>query len=792
MDYGKNERITKKIKAYGIVQGVGFRPLVYRVAQTLHLKGTVRNVGGYVEIIAQSTNETLMDFITEIKQNQINGIEIIKLEEEDIPYEEYKDFVIINSEVSEEISILVPDLPVCAQCQRELYEESDRRFKNPFISCMSCGPRYTIIEDLPYDRHNTTMLDFDMCTSCKEEYTSPISRRYHAQTISCNDCGPYLIFHDMMKSKKADLIKKVNFIKKDDLIKNKEYTIEQNEAESLDKIAIENAVSVLQKGGIIAVKGIGGYHFVCSPFIEETVQNLRTLKGREEKPFAIMFHSIDEIEQHCILSKEQRMLLETKARPIVLLYSKEDKMAPSTNKGSIYYGSFLPYTPLQLLLTGACGPLIMTSANISDKPIIKDDEDILAIHSQYLDGVLYNKRRIVRSVDDSVAKITDGKPQLIRRSRGYVPYPVFIQVPKEQTNMIFSAGGDLKAAYCLYQKGSAVVSQYFGDLEEISVMEEYQKSYTDLKKLMKIKPSLAVCDMHPNYHSSRFAKSLGLPILEVQHHHAHIASVMAEHDLQGTVIGIAFDGTGYGLDGCIWGGEFLICEGANFKRVAHIRYSSILGGDNSMKDAKKTATCYLLQASLDQYVMDERKELINTALKNKINTVMTSSIGRLFDAVASILNIAHENRYEGECAALLEKEAVLAIRNQIKPTQLSFAISEINEIIEINPSPLLEALCQLQDVESTSSLALGFHYAIADAAGEVCERIRNRYKSNTIALSGGVFQNTVLTEQTLKVLRQKSFEVFVNMALPPNDGAISLGQTYIGMMSSSSESDPAF
>ncbi len=794
MDNGEYAVSTKRISVYGIVQGVGFRPLVYRIARKYDIKGSVRNVGGYVEIIAQTSQTVLDKFLKELISNRQSGIEIIQLEMEGIDAGRYDDFIIIQSQAAKEVSVIPPDLPVCPECSRELYEQGNRRFQNPFISCMSCGPRYTIIDELPYDRENTTMQDFEMCDACREEYSSPESRRFHAQTISCNDCGPYLIYHDR--------------------------TIGNAKQELLDQAAFQKAAEVVLGGGILAVKGIGGYHLVCSPFLEDSVSKLRKLKGREEKPFAVMFPSLMEIEDYCQVTEEEKALLLSRARPIVLLYEKLHKMAPSTNKGSIYCGAFLPYTPLQIMLTAKCGPLIMTSANLSNQPIIREDKDILKVQSPELVGVLYNQRRIVRSVDDSVARMIDGKPQIIRRSRGYVPYPVFLTTACNATqylhranpfhniensvnfieytpnrllenkqekyhsysksNMIFAAGGDLKAAFCLSQNGNAVVSQYFGDLEEAAVMGEYERSYHDLARLLRISPELAVCDLHPNYHSSRFAKAFGIPVLLVQHHHAHIASVMAEHDLKERVIGIAFDGTGYGCDKTIWGGEFLICEGMDFIRAACLSPIPMLGGDQSIRDAKKTAACYLLQAGLDSSVQDDRCSMIKSALKNKINTVLTSSMGRLFDAVASILNIGQVNRYEGECAILLEKEAVLAQQNHLKPEKLSFAIEEKDEIIKLNCEPVLRKLCMLRDKTVTGSLALGFHQALADAAGDVCDRLRTRYHSNTVALSGGVFQNVVLTELVVRHLREKRFQVYLNSAVPPNDGGISLGQTYIG------------
>ncbi len=756
MDCGKNKVITKIIKVYGIVQGVGFRPLVYRAAKQYGIKGTVRNVGGYVEIVAQSEETVLDRFLSDLKENKRGGYEIIKMETEELPYAEFKDFLIIKSESCAEILVIPPDLPVCPECMRELSDASDRRYQNPFTSCMSCGPRYTIMDDLPYDRNRTSMEDFPMCDACREEYTSPESRRFHAQTISCNDCGPYLIYQDK----------------------------ENGFHELLEGQAYEKTVKVLAQGGIVAVKGIGGFHLVCSPFLQETVNRLRKLKGREEKPFAVMFPHISEIKKHCLVSEEETALLESKARPIVLLSLKQELMAPSTGNGSLSCGAFLPYTPLQHMLTAELGPLIMTSANFSGQPIIREDGPMLALLSPYLSGVLYNKRRIVRSVDDSVAKIIEGKPQLIRRSRGYVPYPVFLskEEGKEKgTNTgIFAAGGDLKAAFCLCQKGNAVVSQYFGDLEEDAVMEEYQRSYGDLTRLLRMAPGLAVCDLHPNYHSARFAEALGLPVLKVQHHHAHIASVMAEHDLKGPVIGVAFDGTGYGTDGNIWGGEFLVCKGSDFIRAAHVSMFPILGGDGSMRDARKTASCCLLYEGLEAYVQDERIGVIKAALEHNVNRVLTSSMGRLFDAAASVLNIGHENRYEGECAILFEKEAVLAEREDIKPADMCFGIKEKEGILELDPRPVFETLCCMRNKVETGSLALGFHHALAQAVVSVCERLEIKYLSNNVALSGGVFQNSLLTKHTVRLLKEKGFNVYLNRAVPPNDGGVSLGQAYLG------------
>ncbi len=765
---------------YGMVQGVGFRPLVYHIAQKHGIMGTVRNLGGTVEIIAQASEERIRDFLIELRDTKEGTHEIIRIETEPVLPKQteeeetiYENFIIMESGANDEIRILPPDLSVCSQCEKELGDPKNRRYQNPFISCTACGPRYTIIEELPYDRDTTTMMDFDLCHSCEEEYKSAGSRRHHAQTISCHDCGPYLIYQgreqDMDHDKKRD--------------KDKSKDTDQNDKRENNPVllrdeAFRRAIQVLQDGGIIAVKGIGGYHFVCSPFVESTVISLRLLKGREEKPFAVMFPDLNQVKDFCEVSVEEEKLLLSSARPIVLLFAKKE-LAPSVNKGSLDIGAFLPYTPLQLMLTKECGPLIMTSANVSGQPIIKEDEKILQLSSPFLQGVLYHRRRIVRSVDDSVARIIDHKPQMIRRSRGYVPYPIFLGEECTEDN-IFAAGGDLKAAFCLYREGAAFVSQYFGDLEEMSVISDYEQSVEAMKRLLQITPTLAVCDLHPNYHSTRYTKELSLPILQVQHHHAHIASVMAEHSLREAVIGVAFDGTGYGVDGNIWGGEFLLCEGSEFKRVAHLNYIQLLGGDESMKDARKTATCYLVKLGLTEYIQDERSSFIQAALKQNVNCILSSSMGRLFDAVASILDIAHHNHYEGECATLLEKEAVLALKYQIPPTKLSFAITQHDEGISIDVKPLFEQLCNLRDQEDVRALALGFHYAVAEMIKSVCELIKNKYHLSKVILSGGVFVNRVLTEKAIHLLRDRDFMIYRNIAVPAGDGGISLGQTYLG------------
>ncbi len=822
MDKGKNENIIKGYLIYGLVQGVGFRPFVYSLAVRHKVAGSVCNLGGIVEIIAKAPKDALHAFMEELRDDEGKDYEIHAIEEVDISEERFlresreEGFIIRASEESLHAFSLTPDIGLCDKCAGEVLEEGNRRYRHPFISCAACGPRYTILEQMPYDRQTTVMSEFHMCGACEGEYAAPGDRRFHAETISCNDCGPYLLWEDGKggndsKSKKDSIGR--NDSKSGNDSKSKKDSIGRNDSingnDSLkwndnksSKAAIiswnrntdtmtaggagsrkreeafEKAVDVLKKGGIIAVKGVGGYHYVCTPFSSETVKRLRLLKGREKKPFALCFPDIRTVKEFAEVSPEEEKLLVSKAKPIVLLYEKERRMAEEVSKESMYLGTFLPYTPIQLLLTKELGPLVMTSANVSGKPIIRRDEEMLYVESEYLEGILYHRRKILRSVDDSVMKVTLGGPQMLRRSRGYVPLPLILE---KKGPCLFSAGGDLKAAFCLYKEGRAVISQYFGDLEEYDILKEYENSYKDLKKLLAVEPELAVCDLHPGYFSREFAKSLDLPLLQVQHHHAHIASVMAEHSLKGKVLGIAFDGTGYGTDGNVWGGEFLICEGGSFTRAGHLRYTSLIGGDASLKDARKLALCYLLQEGLENEMQDERTALIKAALKSGTNTYLTSSMGRLFDGVSALLGICSESRYEAEAAVLLEQEARKALINGIEPAGLEFGIRKEEGMYLLDPAPLFLGLVRLKERKETGALALGFHYAVSEAVLCLCREIKEKQNINDIALSGGVFANTLLLEKVTELLTENGFRVYRNEAVPPGDGCISLGQTFVGL-----------
>lgn len=738
--------MTVLITVLGVVQGIGYRPFAARLAQELHITGCVKNSGGIVEITAHGTQQAVGALLCRLKSECPPGGQILQVLSEDLPDQDFSDFRIVKSSEnsrSVQTPIIPPDLPMCADCHRELSDKNDRRYRYPFISCVSCGPRYSIIESLPYDRGTTAMTDFAMCSTCAAEYAGD-GRRRHAQTISCHDCGPQLLFR---KGKK--------------LLRREE--------------ALRAAVADLQDGAALAVKGIGGYQFACSPTHAGAVERLRRLKRRDKKPFAVMFPSLEPLKDCCEVSKAEEELLLSSARPIVLLNKKKDVFCTGVSGESRFLGAFLSYTPLHQLLTDACGPLVMTSGNLTGEPVVIRDGEMLSLGSPFLDGVLYSERRIVTPLDDSVARVIDGAPQLIRRSRGYVPLPLLLE--RSRKDPLFAAGGDLKAGFCLYQNDRAYLSQYFGDMENEKVFLTYEENLARMKRLFKIKPETAACDLHPGYLTTRLAEGLGLPLVRIQHHHAHAASVMAEHGLK-SCIGVSFDGTGWGTDGAVWGGEFLLCRGAAFKRAAHLSYVSLCGGDAAAKNARATAACYLLATGIKPW--DGESAILRAALEHNINTARYSSMGRLFDAVSAMLGIRFENSYEGECAVALENEAAKAAAHGVSPVPLRFALSERDDCFEIDQAVLLRDIYRAaQGGADRGALALGFHRAAADMVAEVCRNIRRKTGENNIALSGGVFTNLLLTQDCLEKLRRENFDVFINSAVPANDGGICLGQAYI-------------
>ncbi len=744
------ETIYRKIILTGLVQGVGFRPHVLNLARRLGVVGGVRNNDGAVEILVAGEKSTVEIFEGELRSIRLPHARIDAMEIAEAEPFEAVDFAIWKSDVTPRGrgTFISPDLPVCERCLSEMNEAGNRRAGHHFISCVSCGPRYMIVTGLPYDRENTTMAAFPMCDACREEYVEPSDIRCHAQTVSCRECGPYSIYRGPDGA----------------------YTHEE---------ALEKTASALCGGAVVAVKGIGGYHLVCSPYDEGALSALRRHKGRDRKPFAVMFPDMESIESACFVDEREKELLRSTERPIVLLRFRENTFCDGVAGGALCCGCFLPYTPVQVLLTARCGPLVFTSGNESDAPIATDDGEMLALADAIGIGILYHERKILRGLDDSVARIAGGETQVLRRGRGYTPVP--LRLDRGGARRIFAAGGDLKSSFCLLEGDLAYVGPHVGDLADLRVNERYRGMIAGWFRLFGFTPDCAVCDPHPGYYSAEAARELGVPVTYVQHHHAHIGAVLAEHGLREPAIGVAFDGTGYGTDGCVWGGELFLRRGGRFDRVAHLRYATILGGDDSMKDAERTALCLLLSNGLPPTSGDrEKRAIVEAALVAGVNTVRTSSMGRLFDAASCLLGICGRNGYEGECATLLEREAQKAADEGVPPCPMSFALFEGESGgIEIDFRNILETLRDRKQGERIGPLALGFHLAIADMTLEVCRRVREREGVNVVALSGGVFQNGLLLAAVTRRLAADGFLVYRNILYPPNDGCIGLGQAYL-------------
>lgn len=755
--------ITEKITVWGIVQGVGFRPFIAKLGDELGMKGTVRNAGGLVDIWVTDTPKRIDAFVEAIRKRKPEPAEIVHIHREAKEFCAFNEFSILGSgELEDEAPMIPADLALCPDCLRDLNDKDNPRYRHPFISCMACGPRYTIIDRIPYDRDNTAMIDFPMCDFCEGEYTNREDRRYHAQTISCHHCGPQLKMYGSDLEKDA---------------------------------AVREAVRLLNDGKIIAVKGVGGYNFIADPFHENAVSDLRALKGREEKPFAVMFYDEAQIREYCYVTKEESELLNSSARPIVLLETKREAFVPKVNNTSRYTGSFLPSMGLQYILIEECGPLIVTSGNPSDSPMIREDEKMFSFfeeHRDLLAAVFYHDRDIRLVVDDSVVRVIDGQPQMVRRSKGYAPVPLYIaedcNLDKEDT--ILALGGQLKAAFTLSKGNFAYVSQFFGDLDAEEIRENYVENIERMKKLFHIEPKLLVTDMHPLYFTYDFAREYGekhhIPILRVQHHHAHVASVMAEHHLQGDVIGVSFDGTGYGDDGTIWGGEFFVCNGSKYARVGQLLTIPMIGGDHSMKEGWKTAMCYMASiggaAEKSPLAEDSRYAVVKAGLYHGINGIGSSSMGRLFDAVSALLGICMENSYEGECAIMLENSAARAKKLGLIPHKMVFMYWNDGGVWKVSAAPIFQAISRgLKEGVAIDAMALGFHEAVGDMVAALVEKIHEEINTLQVALTGGVFQNKILMEYTLSLLREKGFDVYYNISVGTNDGGISLGQAYIAM-----------
>lgn len=800
------------IRVFGIVQGVGFRPTVKRHADACDIAGSVSNKGPYVEIFAEGSEECVHSFIKQIQEEPPKRAVILKLDVENVESGEdgihkvesetdsKEKFQIIESEKEEGEIFVSPDIAICPECKKELYDKNDRRYLHPFINCTCCGPRLTILDSMPYDRVRTSMGEFPMCEKCEYEYTHAETRRFDAQPVCCNDCGPevYLLGR---KERGAD--------------------------------AIRYTRKVLSEGGIVAVKGIGGFHLCCDAAKEETVARLRQRKKRPMKPFAVMMKDLDVVRRECETEPHLEEILDGHQKPIILLPKKEggtlcESVAPDNPK----IGVMLPYAPVQLLLfdyqdeTKVSDCLVMTSANTSGAPICRDDEDALNELSGLCDVILSHDRKIRLRADDTVMDFYRGEPYMIRRSRGYAPLP--FMMGNEFKGQVLAVGGELKNAFCIGKNQLFYPSPYIGDMGDVRTVKALKESVKRMEELLETKPQIVACDMHPSYNTRAAAEEMGLPVFLVQHHYAHILSCMAENEwtTEKRVIGVSFDGTGYGTDGTIWGGEILLADYDSFTRWGCIEPFAQTGGDASAKEGWRIAVSLLgkIYGKENALLIIETLGLCEPKLaklqftmeERGINTVQSTSAGRLFDAVSAILDIRKSSTFEGEASTSLQFAAEKWLDAQKKKIAGSedFAESGIiadygelksisdvaqKSVVEKNNSinrnikadlyylPTLSLVKEVAERklagENSNQLALHFHRRLAGMIVSACEKAREEIGINTVALSGGVYQNKLLLDYSVTMLEERGFHVLRHHLLPPNDGGISLGQAVAAMRS---------
>jgi hydrogenase maturation protein HypF len=750
--------VRKGIEVSGIVQGVGFRPHVYRLATERSLAGQIRNTPAGVDIEIQGDSRAVEDFVVRVAAEAPPLARVTGVQVRDLPCNGDSGFRIVESVRGEAVHTLIsPDVALCADCLRELFDPDDRRYRYPFINCTNCGPRFTIVRDIPYDRPYTSMAVFPMCAECRAEYDDPLDRRFHAQPNACCRCGPRVELWD--------------------------WGGQRMETED----AIAKAASRLLAGAVVAVKGLGGFHLAVDATNRQAVERLRERKRRVEKPFAIMANDLATLEQLCEVDAAARALLQQAQRPIVLLPRKSrcpvaEAVAPANRD----LGVFLPYTPLHHLLFAAGGftALVMTSGNLSEEPIAIDNQEAVTRLRGIADYFLVHDRDILLRCDDSVVRSVAGQPRQLRRSRGYVPTPVFLA---KELPPVLAVGGELKNTVCLTQGRHAFLSQHIGDLENLESYRFFEEAIEHLERILEIAPGIVAHDLHPDYFSTRWALAQeGMQKVGVQHHHAHVASCMAENGLDGSVIGFSLDGTGYGSDGHVWGGEVLIADYLDFKRAAHFRYVPMPGGAAAIREPWRMAVGYLAQhfgAGLLELPIPfvtrlnaRNVELVLRMSERGVNSPLTSSCGRLFDAVAALVGVRDEVNYEAQAAIELEMLA----RDSADSGSYPLALWEENDGWIIDTGPLFEGL--LRDLElraPVSTISRRFHLGLAQVFTEIAVRLRARTGLDRVCLSGGTFQNTLLFEHLHASLLSQGFRVFSHREVPAGDGGLSLGQAVV-------------
>lgn len=786
--------VVERLSVEGIVQGVGFRPFVYSLATELGLGGHVGNDSARVFIEVTGPANAIDQFVDRLSSSPppLARIDRISRAQRQVATESVATFAIVDSLSADGPRTLVaPDSAACADCVRELFDPADRRYRHPFITCTNCGPRFTIITAVPYDRPNTTMGEFALCLACNDEYTDPLDRRYHAQPIACHDCGPTLAFRSVGTTDAEPAV-----------------------APTVDKDPIEATADALLDGAIVAVKGVGGYHLVCDATDHSAVEELRHRKHRADKPFAVMVGDVERARSLVDMSDAEAGLLASAAAPIVLLQARTpssttssgpSSSAPSSAKaspqptvvdpsvapGSPLLGVMLAYAPVHhLLLEAVDRPLVVTSANRGGEPIAVDEAAIDELADLH-DAVLDHDRPIHQPCDDSVIRVVGGRLLPVRRARGYAPIPVAFP---SGGPTVLATGGELKNTFCLAGDGRAWVSQHIGDMENLATLQTFERSVDAFADRYQLSPDVVATDAHPGYLTGRWARdNYADRVLAVQHHHAHIAAVMAEHQLDPhhRVIGFAFDGTGYGLDGTIWGGELLVADATGFERSAHLAPIPLPGGDAAVRQPARVALAHLQAAGLAwntdlapvEHLGPDALRLLQQQLDRNLHCVPTTSMGRLFDAVASLIGLRHEISYEAQAAIELEVMALSGCETTAATYRFGLSANRPDSAGNadvIDPTPVLAAIvADLAAGVGPESIAWRFHQAVAEIVERLAADRRDQLGLETVALSGGVFQNGLLTELCLDRLTEEGFDVLTHSLVPPNDGGLALGQAFI-------------
>lgn len=775
----ENRPLRRRVIVRGVVQGVGFRPYLYGLATELALAGHVTNTVEGVVVEVEGSASAVALFCDRIAAQAPPLAHVESVDHRELPPAGGTAFTILASRAEGPARTLVsPDSATCADCLAELADPADRRHRHPFVNCTHCGPRFTIVTGVPYDRAHTTMAGFAMCPDCAREYADPADRRFHAQPVACPACGPRLRL----------------------LVARERGPASVEEADPVTR-----ARALLTRGAVLAVKGLGGYHLACDATNPTAVALLRERKARGDKPFAVMARTADDVRHLVRLGPEERTLLEGRARPVVLLRRRphpactagEPRPAEAVAPGSPDLGVLLPYTPLHHLLLGLPGDpegprlLVMTSGNVSGEPIVTDDTEALERLAHLADAWLTHDRPIQVPCDDSVVRVCDGEPLVIRRSRGYAPLPVPLPLPVRPA---LAVGGDLKNVFCLGAGRRAWLSAHIGDMDDVGTQRAFERAVAQLESLTGVRPEALAADRHPGYRSAGWAdrNAADRPVVRVQHHHAHIAAAMAEHGLDGTraVIGVAFDGTGHGDDGAVWGGEFLLADYDRFTRFGHLAYVPLPGGDAAVRRPYRMALAHLRAAGIDRSAdlpctaacPPDELRVLEKQLERGLHCVPTSSMGRLFDAVSSLAGVCHRAGYEAQAAVELEGAALRAPAGDT--TAYAFALRTAQEnggaAVRADPAPVLAAV--VADLRAGVALALiaaRFHRAVTGLVHRICTRARERHGLDTVALTGGVFANTLLSCACAAALREDGFTVLRHRLVPPGDGGLALGQLMV-------------